>query len=236
MKTFINDEQIIGKWKLLGVSNTLEEAINEQYIEDYYNIKELYILPNGEEYWVIKWTKGFIYIKDNPCPYELKEDKMYIKILDPKDNTFYKIATYKKINNKEYNLEEITIKDNIDMPFIEDKELIGEWKSIDFIKNKEIFNPKKNFIKQYTDKLFLDKIIVTNDNDCIKILNKQEVKKSNNITYTKNYIFNLCCENTASKYEIINKNNKKYLIVEWKSGDYIYGNMINGYYVLEKIK
>lgn len=234
MKTFINDEQVIGKWKLLGVSNTLEEATNEEYIEDYYNIKELYLLPNGEEYWVIKWTKGFIYIKDNPCPYEIKDNKMYLKILDPKDNTFFKIATYEKLDNKEYTLKEITIKDNIDMPFIEDKELIGEWKTIDFVKNKETFNPQVNYIKQfYKGNLFLDKIIVTNDNDCIATFKKQEGKKSKNISFTKGFIFNLCCNDTASAYEIITKNNKKYLIVEWKSGDYIYGNMINGYYVLE---
>lgn len=231
MKTFISDDQIIGKWKLLGVSNTLEDATNKIYIEDYYNIKELYLLPNGEEYWVIKWTKGFIYIKDNPCPYEIKDNIMYIKIIDPKDNKFYKIATYEKIDNKKYTLEEITIKDNIDMPFIEDEELFGEWKSIDFVKNKEIFNPSQ---KYYNDNLFLDKIIVTRDNDCIASFNKQEGRKAKYTTYTKNFIFNLCCENTASKYEIIKNNNKKYLVIEWKSGDYIYGKMINGYYVLEK--
>ena len=232
MKIFQNDELAIGKWELIGISKTLEEAYKKSYIEDYFNIKEIHLLPNGEEYWVIKWTKGFIYIKDNECPYEIKENNMYIKINDPNNLTSYNIATYKKINNKEYTIDEIRIKDNIDIPFIEDKKIIGNWKTIDFIKNKETFNPKERY---YKDKLFLDKIIITNDNDCIRTFNKQTGKDTKNIKYTKGYIINLCCSNTKSKYEIIDKNNKQYLIVEWKSGDYIYGNMINGYYVLENI-
>ena len=238
MKPFINDEKAIGKWKLLGVSNTHEEAINKKYIKDYFKIDELYLLPNGEEYWVIKWTKGFIYIKDTECPYEIKEKKMYIEIKDPKDNSFYKVATYEKIDNKKYTIEEIRIKDNTNIPFIEDKNLIGFWKSIDFVKEKASFNPQKNYIRQYTEeKLFLDKIIVTNDNDCIATFNRlNNENTSKNIKYTKGYIFNLCCKFTSSQYEIIQKNNKEYLIIEWKSGDYIYGKMINGYYVLEKMK
>ena len=40
---------------------------------------------------------------------------------------------------------------------------------------------------------------------------------------------------TVSEYEIVEKQNQKYMIVEWKSGDYTYGGKVNGYYVLKKM-
>ena len=38
---------------------------------------------------------------------------------------------------------------------------------------------------------------------------------------------------TNSAYEIKTINGKEYLFSEWKSGDYIYGSRVNGYYVFE---
>ena len=46
---FVNDEKAIGKWVLQGVCENFEEAQKENYIQDDYNIKELYLLPNGED-------------------------------------------------------------------------------------------------------------------------------------------------------------------------------------------
>ncbi len=37
------------------------------------------------------------------------------------------------------------------------------------------------------------------------------------------------------KYELKEIDGKKYIFVEWKSGDYIFGKIVSGYYVLEKI-
>ncbi len=57
---------------------------------------------------------------------------------------------------------------------------------------------------------------------------------SNNRKYTKDYIIDLILPDTLSKYTYQNINGKNYIIVEWKSGDYVFGKVINGYYVLEK--
>ena len=41
IKSFINDEKVIGKWKLIGISNTKENALKKDFIEDSFKIKEL---------------------------------------------------------------------------------------------------------------------------------------------------------------------------------------------------
>jgi len=228
MKPFTNDEQAIGKWQLLGVSQNIEEALKSKYCKDDYSIKELYLMPNGQEYWVLKWTKGFIYINKRECPYEIKDDKMYLKIPDVYDNTLYKVATYEKVDNKIYTEEEIRIKDDTSIPFVKDTRIHGFWQSIDFINTKSNFNPKSK-----NENLFLNKIIITPDDICIiNFLNNY----SKNTNYTKGFIIDLCSSNTLCAYELKNVGDEEFMIIEWKSGDYIYGKMINGYYVLKRMK
>ena len=53
--------------------------------------------------------------------------------------------------------------------------------------------------------------------------------------YTKDYIIDLILPDTLSKYTYQELLGKKYIMVEWKSGDYVFGKVINGYYVLEKM-
>lgn len=227
MKPFVNDECIIGKWQLLGIAETKESAKQELWVEDDFKIYELYALPEGEKYWVISWTKGSIYLKENECPYEIIDDKMYVNIVDPLDKNFYKVAVYEKVDDKAYTTEEIKKKDNTKLPFVEDKQLKGCWQTVDFVNKIENFIPNK---KTWPGELFLEKIIVPPDNECIATF-KDNTSKS--IRYTKNTIINLCIENTTSSYVYIKEN---CIAVEWKSNDYVYGRMINGYYILTRIE
>lgn len=233
IKSFVNDEKVIGKWKLIGISNTKENALKNDFIEDSFKIKELYLLPNGEEYWIIKWTKGFIYLNKNECPYEIIENKMLLTIPDSFDNTYSKIAIYEQEDNKEYTKEEIQTKDNTNLEFIEDKNIIGFWKSIDFVNNPENFNPE---YKYWKESLYLEKIIISPDYSCIVNYKGKDKIHSESIKFTKNYFIDLGAPNTTSKYIYKTIKNKEYIIAEWKSGDYVYGKMINGYYVLERLK
>ena len=43
-------------------------------------------------------------------------------------------------------------------------------------------------------------------------------------------------KNLPTVYEYQEIADKTYLIIEWKSGDYVYGGLITCYYVLEKQK
>lgn len=226
LKTFVNDENVIGKWKLEGIYDSKEDYPNKK--SDFeIGIKELYLMPKGEKYWVISWTKGIIYICERENRYELDNDKMFVYLVDPIELKEEKIAIYNKVDNTQYTIEDIKIKDNTNVEFVKDEKLMGFWKCVDFIQNKNSFNP----IKRQCENLYLKQITVTPD-EKVLVEYEEQIKVTK---YTKHYIIDLCLENTLCKYEYQTINNKVYMFVEWKSGDYIFGNMINGYYVLEKI-
>ena len=63
---------------------------------------------------------------------------MYLSIPDSFDNIIGKIAVFEQINNKIYTIEDIRIKDNTNLIFIKDENLIGTWKSVDYIYSKMI--------------------------------------------------------------------------------------------------
>ena len=72
---FINDEKAIGKWKLKGISYTKEDA-KKNLFESHltFNIKDLYLMENGQNYWVISWSKNYIFIKGKKNPYEIEDN------------------------------------------------------------------------------------------------------------------------------------------------------------------
>ena len=230
MKRFINDERVIGKWDLVGIASNIEEAKANKFIQDDYQIKQLYLLPKGKQYWVISWTKDIIFINGRENHYQIDNDIMYLFVKGNEENEI-KIAIYKKIDDKEYTIEDIKVKDNTDIDYIEDKNLVGFWQTVDFITNKNSFNPEK--IQANSTNLPLSKVTFTPNGEVyINYRYNKDIKRAK---YTKDYIINFCLTDTLSKYFYQIIDNKKYLIIEWKSGDYVYGRMINGYYVLEKI-
>ena len=230
MKRFINDERVIGKWDLVGIASNIEEAKANKFIQDDYQIKQLYLLPKGKQYWVISWPKDIIFINGRENHYQIDNDIMYLFVKGNEENEI-KIAIYKKIDDKEYTIEDIKVKDNTDIDYIEDKNLVGFWQTVDFITNKNSFNPEK--IQANSTNLPLSKVTFTPNGEVyINYRYNKDIKRAK---YTKDYIINFCLSDTLSKYFYQIIDNKKYLIIEWKSGDYVYGRMINGYYVLEKI-
>lgn len=232
MKTFINDEDAIGKWELIGIAETKEDFFNNKLLnDDDIAMKELYLMENGQEYWVISWTKGFLYVgrDKNEYPYEIENDLMFVKFVDPIDENNYKIVVYKRIDRKKYTIDEIEHKDEVNIPFIKDEKLTGFWQCVDFVPTQDVFIPGKKYFK---NKLYLEKLAISPEGEVRVSFADNYIK---NTKYSKDYIINLVCDNTLCKYMYINSNNKTYLLVEWKSGDYIYGNMKPQYYVLEKM-
>ena len=233
MKTFINDENAIGKWHLEGVYKSKEDFYNKKSLDlndplnDDVTIKELYLMENGQEYWVISWTKGIIYICGNA--YEIENNLMFVKFIDQMDKTNYKIVVYRKLDSERYSIDDIITKDNTYFEYIPDEKVVGSWKTIDIVKNIESFNP--NNIEWKND-FYLNKLSFLPDGN-VAVYFKNDIIK--NTKYTKDIIIDLCVCDTASKYEIKTINSKDYLIIEWKSGDYVFGNFIFCYYVLEKM-
>ncbi len=229
MDMFINDERVIGKWKLVAISNSKEDYYENKYLDDDFSIKELYLMENGKKYWVISWTKDYIIINGNKNPYELEDDLMFIKVYGIFDNSEYKYAVYKKIDNKNYDIEDFTIKDDTNFDYELDNELVGNWQAIDFVYNEEQFMPNKKYWKY---DLALDKLSVYADGNVLISYNSDKIKKTK---YTKGFIANIILDDTLCKYFYKVDNNKTYLFIEWKNGDYIYSNQVPGYYVFEKI-
>ena len=227
METFYNDPRVIGKWKLVGVSNSKEDYLKGNLLDDLFSIKELYLMEGGKKYWVISWTLNYIIINGRKNPYEIENDLMFVKVYDIFDDSEYKYAIYKKEDNKKYKVDDFIIKDNINVTYKEDKELIGNWKAVDFVSRKNMFNKEK----KNSDYLAVDKLSVHNDSEVLISYTGGKLKK---VKYTKGYITNLVLDDTLCKYEIRKIDDKNYLFVEWKSGDYVYAGQINGYYVFEK--
>ena len=226
MKTFINDENVIGKWSLIGLANNKEDFNNNKLLEDDIAIKELYLMDGGKEYWVISWSKGSIYIKDKPYTYEIDGNKMFVNLKGLFDED-EKVAVYERIDNKHYTIDEIKKLDDTDVPFVEDKSINGLWNCLGIVENKEDFSlsniEQGGIINHLSFFPNGEGNITFTDND------------SNSISYTKGFIKDLCIKGTMCAYEIKSINNIDYLIVEWKSGDYVFGGLISCYYVFEKV-
>ena len=230
MKNFINDPQVVGKWKKLAIVKSKQDfMLNTFEDDDIFDFEEIYFLPNGEEYWVFSWTKGILYLKDRQLPYEICDDKMFIGIVDYKTNTIDNYAVYQKIDSKEYSKEDIAIKDNTNIPFITDKNVIGFWQAVDYVRDFSQFVPNQKF---WGEDLLLKKYTFEPDGTLLVAYNtRDDIYK---INWSKGVVINKYVS-TVSEYTIKEINNEKYMFVEWKSGDYTFGGSVTGCYVFKKV-
>lgn len=232
VKAFINDEEAIGKWNLVGVSTNKENARKHIYEDEkYFDIKKLYLMENGRKYWIISWSKGVIYIKDKENPYEIDDKYMYVEILYPEDKSVYMVAVYEKENNKKYEEDEIGKRDFFNGYYVNDYKIIGFWKAIQYLPKDKKFNYRNIDINIDMNLKLTQLIINPEENEVIAHINNE----TKILKYTKNYILDLVVKDTKCKYEYKKVNGKEYLFLEWKDEDYIYNNKIEKYYILEKI-
>jgi len=232
MKNFVNDEKVIGKWKKIAVVKNKNDYYSGSFDdEDIFDFDEIYFLPNGEEYWVFSWTKGILYLKDRSMPYEIIDEKLFIGIVDYKTNNVDNYAVYEKVDNKHYSSEEISIKDNTNIPFVNDEKVIGFWECVDYVRNFNDYEIGKKF---WSENLLFTKYVFEpqgklfvgyNDNDQALY----PINWSKGVVINKNV-------STVSEYTIQNIDGETILFVEWKSGDYTFGGKVHGFYVFKKLK
>jgi len=113
------------------------------------------------------------------------------------------------------------IVDKIDYPFVNDPEVVGRWKSIDFVKTVEDFKPGT---KHGRGDLYLKEMIIFENG-----------RTKGPWNWTKGLIIHPG-DKTAAKYHIKEIDGSTYMFFEWKSGDYTIRHMKPRYYVLKKIK
>ncbi|AQR94273.1 M56 family metallopeptidase [Clostridium saccharoperbutylacetonicum] len=111
--------------------------------------------------------------------------------------------------------------DKTDYAFVKDANIVGEWKSVDFVKNIEDF---KVNTKQFTGDLYVKDISFTEDGKVPRTV----------FTWTKDHIIN-DVDKTDSSYVIKDIGGTTYMFFQWKSGDYTIRGMEPYYYVLQKI-
>ena len=179
---------------------------------------------------MFSWTKGILYLKDKQLPYEIIDNKLFVGVIDCVSNTIDNYAIYEKVDSKHYTKQEIAIKDNTNIPFINDEKVIGFWDCVDYVRRVDEFKLGK---KNWTEDLFLKKYTFEPSGTLIVAYNT--TNKLNQINWSKGVVVNKKVE-TVSEYTIKQIDDQIIMFVEWKSGDYVYGGEINGYYVFKKIK
>lgn len=233
---FVDDEQVIGKWSV--ISDHSENRSSNFQLGG--RTHELYFLPKGECYWCYGWTKGKLLYRDginsfaNDYQLEQRDDGLYMTV-------FFKSFDYpetgeiteimlKKLDSGCYSAADIARKDDINKPFVADQHILGKWISIDFLRDKL---EKKNYSpdhKYSSGKLFFKEIEFFENGLCISVYDDKIFSGENVQTWTKGYVLRKWnC--TACAYEIHRHGDTEYLIIEWKSGDYRWGNRETDYYV-----
>ena len=233
---FVNDEQVIGKWSVL----LDDSGINPSDIQIGSRTRELYFLPNGESYWCYGWTKGKLLYQDgyssfaNDYQLEQRDGGLYMTVFFksfdyPETGEITKI-TLKKLDSKRYSAADIARKDDINKPFIADERILGRWISVDYLRGK---SEKKNYdpdCRPFSSELYFKEIQFFENGLCTSVYGDEVISGEKKQTWTKGYVLRKW-NSSACAYEIQQHDGKEYLIMEWKSGDYRWGNMETGYYV-----
>ncbi|MBO5257798.1 MAG: MerR family transcriptional regulator [Clostridia bacterium] len=240
---FENDERIIGRWEIFGeYSNRTEfELDNKLTQSDIGNKKrEIYFLPNGEWYWCYSWTKGKLLIDDgesscvNEYSLEKKADGLYmfvnLKSYDYLRSGRTTLLVLRQLDRKYYRACELARKDHIDMPFMDDANVIGKWQAVNCVRSKEDFLPEK--IKADLEFYFKEIEFLPNG-ECISVYGEEIIKDRIMQEWTNGYVLRKW-NNTACAYEIRTISGTEYLFLEWKSGDYRWGGFETDYYVFER--
>lgn len=237
---FENDPLVIGKWEVEG-----EYAVRGDFFAEIgqrkTKAKAIYFLPDGEKYWCYSWTKGKLLFEGgdgstvNEYTLEEYNGKMYMFVSYKSHEYRYggapSVLVLCKADDKEYSVDEIAIKDNINMPFVEDVTVIGKWRACGYCVNPEMFEPKDGCNDCYffsNVEFMLGGSVTSRYYYGDRLIEGDEMQ-----VWTKGYI--LCNFNsTACAYLIREINGEEYLFIQWKSGDYVYGGLEPEYYVFKR--
>lgn len=239
---FVNDEKIIGKWEIVGEYNSRTEFdLGNKLPDDTIGSKkrEIFFLPNGERYWCYSWSKSKLLIDNGESTYindyiaEKESDGLYmfvkLKAYDYMQSGRTTVLVLHQLDNKHYTVDEITRKDNIDMPFANDESVIGKWKAVGFVQKKEDFTPDMPM----SFEAYFKGIEFCPNGECTSLYGDEIISGIEMQEWTKGYVLRKW-NSTACAYEITEISGKEYLFIEWKSGNYRWGGFDTDYYVFER--
>lgn len=251
---FVNDPNVIGKWKAVDYINNIDQFIpGQQIYNDDLIIKSLAFINNGHILMACSngnsnlaptdytWTHGLVIDIPHKTAgkYETKEiNGSTYMFMEWKNGDYIYLHrkpsyfVFKQVDNKDYSNAKITVvkEDKVDYPFVDDPQLIGKWECINFVKTIDGFNPS---IRMARGDLFLSQFDIAENGKMSILLSNQKVYEES--TWTKGLVLDKKCK-TASKYEIKEIKGDSYLFYEFKNGNYTYNGREPQYYVLKKLK
>lgn len=228
MKIFEDDKEAIGKWVFEGAALSKEDYLAGKKTEQNNpKMNWLYFLPDGRGYWVfVRWTKGMLmHFSGEVYTYEIEGDRLFLTTRFQGEEREVKV--FKKADSKVYDLREISIKDEIDLPFVEDKKVLGHWEVVDYIEPKA----KRGYQPKVCERELFLKAATFNPNGEVIMENKEHIYKNR---WTKGKMINQWAS-TTSNYSIKKIDGNEYLFMDWKSGDYEYQGQIYGCYVFKHV-
>jgi len=110
--------------------------------------------------------------------------------------------------------------DNIDLPFVDDPQVLGHWTAVDFVSTPDQF---KSAARQSNVELYLKDLT---------FLPHGQSPRNEMWSWTKGHV--LYTDTTDCQYQIRTINGADYLFFQWKSGDYTYFRRTPWWYVLRR--
>lgn len=248
---FENDPLVIGRWKMIDCV-PCKESFNPDCIKatDLNKaVKELYFLPEGEKYWCFGWTRGYLLSKCG-WPDKVNRDRYEIEIMAGKEYLFIEFKAYdyycggkpevwvlERVDAEAHSKMDIGNRDVIPELPSEDAEVLGTWEVCGLVQNPD------EFVKDRTGKIppeawYWRKAVFSEGGALTNTFGSPAGGKSEEAgapvwSWINGYV--VCTTNsTAAEYIIREDGEKKYLFIQWKTGDYIYGNQIPFWYVFER--
>lgn len=238
---FVDDADVVGKWEVIGDFAVKEDFFTRQTkVTDAGEVKEIYFLPGGERYWCYGWTKGYLLCDTGDGTsanrYEVEEIDGERYMFVENKSYYYRrggrptVLVLRQLDHHAYSSRDLARKDDIDMPFIDDREVLGRWKAVSFCRSKEDFDPAK---REDDDRLYFKSIEFLENGACISVYADDVIQGTDMQVWTKGYVLRKYNEN-ACGYEIRHEADGVYLLMEWKSGDYRWGGFDTDYYAFVK--
>lgn len=241
---FTDDPDVIGRWAFCGILSD-EKALtytvpDEMHDQELCLLKELSFLPGGERVWMLRWTKGIVYRYihkfdfDLPNPYRIltRGGEKYL-ILQYMSNDCIEMARdpylllYRQIDGVAHTDKQVRKRvDRIDLPFVEDSAVCGEWIAVGYVHDLDEFDP----IAPCEFELYTLGYRFLPQGLCVKILRGKIKPFEYPQKYTKGAVLDEEAL-TAETYEIRQIGGREFLFVQHKSGDYVYGGMEPYWYV-----
>lgn len=241
---FEDDPQVVGKWEAIGEFAVREDFFQANRSEKWpmrRSVDIIYFLSGGENYWSFSWTRGYLFIQSskgessiNSYTVEAVGNQLYM-FVDLKSYNYRRggrttVLVLRRLDNISYKKQDIARRDNVDMPFENDPSVLGKWRAVDFVWEKESFDP---LCRQCTDMFFCSVHFFEGGEVKSCFSNGGEIFGKRLQEWTRGYL-NRKYDNCSCAYEIRNVGGRDYLFMEWKSGDWIFGGMDMNYYVFER--